>query len=188
MTSLLYGLGMLLALKCMVAQTLVNFDQASKARIVWSEGLARFPRIARTQVRTPTLYFSADPGGLVIRGDRQCTVVVHPGRSLLLYVMWAKGQLGVFAGSMENGSYSPTLDHVDLTGDCVPLEATDDHRLPQGVQQILYIGVSGMPLGWIKFSGTCVPSIESYSMWDDGRMSVQDFRGFTHLSETTCGQ
>lgn len=170
------------------AQTLVSFDQASKARIVWSEGLALFPRIARAQVRTPTLYFSADPSGLAIRGDRQCTVAVHPGRSLLLYVVWIKGRLGVFAGANENGTYSPTLDHVDLTGDCIPLELTADGLLPEGVQQLLYIGVSGMPQSRITFSGTCVPSIESYSMWDDGRMSVQDFRGFTHLSEATCAQ
>lgn len=186
---------MLLSLKCMVAQTRVNFDQASKLNIYWSDGVGS-PRISRVQVRTPALTFTSDPTGLVISGDRSCRVTMHPGRTVLLYVMWVKGKLGILAGGFEwaadatnsdKTKYFPTLDHVDIVGDCVPVEASD-RNLTAGTQEILFFGTAGMPQATSTFLGVCVNSFGSYSLDYAGLTSVLDLRGQVNASVATCGR
>lgn len=165
------------------AQTRVNFDQASRLGVAWSEGL-RSPRISPTQIATPKLNFSISPNGFTIGGDRQCAVVSHQNKTILVYVVWRKGQLAVLAGGWEwdplalgpdHSSYKPTLNYVSITGDCISVEMVD-HELPPDIQQILFIGISGMPHSSSTFLGACVDSIESYSN-GIGEMSVTDFRG-----------
>lgn len=177
-------------------QTLLSFDQASKMTITWSRGIGTGPRISPLQIRRPALTFAADPAGLVIRGDRQCTVVIRPGNMVLLYVMWIHGQLAVLAGVRSGDRalgatetslvYIPTLEYVDLTGDCVPAEAIDGN-LPKGVQQLLYVGVANMPQDGVDFGGTCTNSIQSYSMDGHGLTVVMDYLGVPQTRTPWCG-
>lgn len=192
------GIIILLAAIAAHAQTRLNFDQASKLNIYWSDGVGS-PRISRVQVRTPALTFTSDPTGLVISGDRNCKVTMHPGRTILLYVMWVKGKLAILAGGFEwaadatnsdKTKYFPTLDHVDIAGDCVPVETggVDGRLLTAGAQEILFVGTAGMPQATSTFLGVCVNSFGSYSLGYAGLMSVLDLRGQVNSALTTCGR